>query len=90
MAEDLARQKPAEAAPSANDSERPIFFALAETGKNCQKRGSAAERLTNTWQIDCDFVCFDAARCAFDGGYLLSLVDFRLRGWLPRLDSNQE
>ena len=22
--------------------------------------------LTNTWQIDCHFVRFDAARCAFD------------------------
>ena len=39
---------------------------IARSSEVAKRHDLALGRLPNTWQIDCHFVRFDAARCAFD------------------------
>ena len=39
---------------------------IARSSEAAKRHDLALDRLPNTWQIDCHFVRFDAARCEFD------------------------
>ena len=63
--------------------------ALHGTGNARPSRDPFRRRLTNTWQLDCHFVRFDAARCAFDELPIFIGKSPFQRDWVGR-DSNPE
>ena len=62
----LKRREPREALQTALQTGLRGKKSPRKKRANGKRRDIGERRLTNTWQIDCHFVRFDAARCAFD------------------------